>query len=436
MSRRSLLTGALVALIITGCSDDGGDGNDGSDTTATAVTTEAGADSTATTEPVESTVPDTTDAPATTPEATTVAETTTTVDLAALATTYAEYGPYPVGVTTLALADGNPVEVWYPAVEGTTGEVSYDVRDYVPPAIRDLLTADVPASFTFPGARDPEAAQGTFPVVLFSHGFTGINVNSSFLTSHLASWGMVVAAPEHPSRDLTNVLGGTATGDRGDSVDELLQTLDLLLAENDGTGALSGRIDAEHVAAVGHSAGGGTIVGAALDERIDGYVSMASGVAVPGDEPVDPTQTTVAPTPLPDKPSFFMAGAVDGVVPAEERTRPSFEAVPTPSRLWILDGVGHNGFDDFCTFGNGTGIIGIAEASGLGPLLEAQPQLRALGEDGCVPPAVPVDTTFPAIRHAVTSWLRELFGTDDEAIGIGPEVAGSYPVTVEIQERP
>ena len=38
-------------------------------------------------------------------------------------------GPYPVGVTTLAAADGSAVEVWYPAVAGTTGSVAYDVRD-------------------------------------------------------------------------------------------------------------------------------------------------------------------------------------------------------------------------------------------------------------------------------------------------------------------
>ena len=36
--------------------------------------------------------------------------------------------------------------------------------------------------------------------------------------------------------------------------------------------------------------------------------------------------------------------------------------------LWKIDGVGHNGFDDFCTFGNGTGIIGVAQASALGPV--------------------------------------------------------------------
>ena len=174
--------------------------------------------------------------------------------------------------------------------------------------------------------------------------------------------------------------------------------------------------------AVGHSAGGGTIVGAAADPRVDGYVSLASGV-FGGDAD------------LPAVPSFFIAGSADGVVSAEDVTRPAYEAAPSPSLLWIIDGVGHNGFDDFCTFGNGAGIIGLAEASGLGPLLEAQPNLRSLGSDGCLPPARPVDTTFPLIRHAVTAWVRALFGEDPTPVGLGPDAAAALAVPTEIAEK-
>ena len=42
----------------------------------------------------------------------------TTADPVALATAYSEPGEFPVGVTTLELAAGNKVEVWYPAVAG------------------------------------------------------------------------------------------------------------------------------------------------------------------------------------------------------------------------------------------------------------------------------------------------------------------------------
>ncbi|HAP76491.1 MAG TPA: hypothetical protein DCR14_10445 [Acidimicrobiaceae bacterium] len=415
IARRFALPVVAMALLAAACSDDGSSGSSG---TSTPTATDAPA----------------TDAPTTTEAPTTTAAPTTTLDPAAVATTYADYGPHPVGVTTLQLAKGPKVEVWYPAAEGSEGTDSYDVRDFVPEAIKAVLTADIPAGYSYPGSRDAAVAEGSFPVVLFSHGFTGIRLQSTFLTAHLASWGMIVVSPDHPSRDLTNVLGGTASGDRADAVDDLLQSLELISAAGtDPASPFNGRVDAERVIAVGHSAGGGTVLGAAADDRIDGYVSLASGAFLGGGDTSGSTTTTAPP--LPDKPSFFMAGSVDFVVPAETATRPAFEAAPSPSLLWIIEGVGHNGFDDFCTFGNGTGIIGIAEASGLGPLLEAQPQLRTLGEDGCIEPAVPVDTTFPIITHGVTAWVLAQFGVDEAAVGIGPDFADAFAVPVEIEEK-
>jgi predicted dienelactone hydrolase len=349
--------------------------------------------------------------------------TTTTVDPMVAARAYVEPGPHPVGVTTLALASGPEVEVWYPAIDGTSGTVAYDTRDFIPPAISDILTADVPAGASFEGARDAEVADGEFPVVLFSHGFAGFRLYASGLMSHLASYGMIVVAPDHPSRDLFHVLSGEISRDQQASVDELLASLDLIVAEGDTAGSpFEGRVDPDHVAALGHSAGGGTVLGAAQDERVDGYVSMAAGGP---DDPAD----------YPDRPSYFLAGSVDGIVPAADRTGPAFEAAPSPSLYWQLDGVGHNGFDDLCTFGDGTGIIGVAEASGLGPFLDSQPELRALGEDGCVPPAVAIEDAVPAVDHGVTAWLRWLFDEDPEPVGLDPTVPGAYAVEVTAESK-
>jgi dienelactone hydrolase len=406
--------------------------------------------------PPASAAPTPTEPPTTTatPPASTEPPTTTTtpVDPADL-TAFAEPGPYPVGATTLQLPSGPLVEVWYPAVEGTTGTVTYDARDFTPEALEPLLTEDASATFSFEGARDVDVADGTFPVVLFSHGFTGFRLQSSFLTSHLASHGMIVVAPDHPTRDLENVIGEiladgipsapptTEAPDTTDSPEEeaeqaaeraanlaetsgeLLGALDLLVAENAVAGGrFEGRVDAERVAALGHSAGGGTILAAALDERVDGYVSMAAG------GPRDDGD-------FPDRPSFFLAGATDEIVTPAERTRPAFEAAPPPTRYWEIEAAGHNAFDDFCTFGDGTGIIGVARASGLGPFLDAVPSIVALGEDGCLPPAAPVEQAFPIIRHGVTSWLRWLFEEDEEPVGIGPEVDGAYELGIVVEER-
>lgn len=432
LSRRELLALGAVTVVAAACSSD----SESSSTSAVAPGTDASTSLAPTTAAPSTTAAATTTVAPTVPPTDAVTTTTLATDDAAVA--YTEPGPYPVGVTTIRLADGPAVEIWYPAVEATTGEVAYDVRDFVPESIRAVLTADVPATYSFIGARDvpvADADPASFPVVLFSHGFAGMRLQSTFLTAHLASWGFVVASPDHASRDLEHVLAGTATGDREEAVTDLLRSLEMVTAlRTTETLGWGDKIDDTRVVAVGHSAGGGTVALAANDDRLAGYVSLASGLSLGrGDDGA--TTTTIDPTTVPQRPSLFMAGAVDARVPVDEVTRPSFEAAATPSWLWVLDGVGHNGFDDFCTFGNGTGIIGIADASGLGEFLDSQPQLRALGEDGCVAPAVPVEQTFPIVRHAVTAFVRRLTGIDGEAIGLGPEVADAYSVAVEILQR-
>lgn len=408
--RYRVLIGAVVLGLLTAC----GSSDTAVEPTAVVTTAPAATDTTATpTTPVPTTAPPTT------------TTTTTVPDPSEDIYAYVEPGPYPVGVTTASLERGNLVEIWYPSAV-PAGTETYDIRDFTPEAIQELLTGDVDATFTYAATRDAPIAEGTFPIVLFSHGFTGIRLQSTFLTAHLASWGMIVAAPDHPSRDLPNVLGFTASGERSEATADLLATLDLLESTAGGSGALAdligGGIDTGHVATLGHSAGGGTVLDASLDDRISGYVSMAAG------GPEDAAA-------YPPLPSFFLAGAIDAVVPPSTRTLPAFEAAPAPAWYWEIEATGHNGFDDFCTFGNGTGIIGVAEASGLGPLLDSQPQLRTLGEDGCIAPAAPVEQAMAIIRHGVTAWLRWNLGIDAQLTGFGPAIADGYDLGVVALEK-
>jgi fermentation-respiration switch protein FrsA (DUF1100 family) len=310
------------------------------------------------------------------------------------ATPVATGGDYPIGVATVQVNDYIQAEVWYPAVGGGVGSETYDVKTFTPYIVQTMLTGDAPSTFTYDASRDAQPASGKFPIVLFSHGFGGFRTQSTFLTSHLASKGMVVISPDHPSRDLAAALTG-ASFETDDPQVHLLESLDFLANDVD---RFAPHVDTSRVAAIGHSAGGGTILAASADERVDGFVSMASGLLGPG---------TVGGL-IPDKPSFFLSGSVDKVV-SPERTLEAFEAAASPSLYWNIEGVGHNGFDDLCTFGNGLGIVGVAMASGLDRLLEMQPQMRALGEDGCIAPARPVAETFPAIRDAVAEWLASLF---------------------------
>jgi len=317
---------------------------------------------------------------------------------------------YDVGVTTVMINEVIQAEVWYPAVEGPEATEEYDVRDFAPSIIRAMLTGDAPSTYSYAATRDAEVAGGQFPVVLFSHGFGGFRTQSTFLTAHLASRGMIVISPDHPSRDLAAALS-SGTFETDDPQVHLLESLDYLVGDDT---LFEGHVDADRVATLGHSAGGGTALAVAGDDRIDGFVSMASGRLGAGDD-----------GDMPNKPSFFLAGTLDAIVPPS-RTEEAYAAAAEPSVLWTIEGVGHNGFDDLCTFGNGLGIIGVALASGLERLLEMQPQMRSLGEDGCIPPSRPVAETFPAIRDGVTSWLTSLFNGAPTA----PEVPEGIEVAV------
>ena len=327
--------------------------------------------------------------PSTSVATTTVVTTTTEpAPIAPALTDLAEPGPFGIGVRTI-VDESLTVEVWYPTEQDSTSE-SYDLRDFTPEIIRNLLSDDADSVFTYAATRDASPAGDVLGLVLFSHGFTGMRLQSTAITTHLASHGFMVAAPDHPSRDLFNVLGATASGDRDAPVDELLAARALVLDDPE-----LGSLVTEAFAAVGHSAGGGTVLSLAGRGEADllGYISLAAGA---GDAA------------MPNAPSLFIAGSLDAVVPPEASAS-AHAAAPAPSTLWLIDGAGHNAFDDFCLVGGGTGIIGVAEASGLGPLLDAQPQLRALGEDGCLPPALEVAITAPVINAAITAQVLSWF---------------------------
>ncbi len=72
------------------------------------------------------------------------------------------------------------------------------------------MTGDTADTFTIEATRDATAApDGPFPIVLFSHGASSFRLQSSHIAEHLASWSIVTASADHPSRDLTDRLAGS-----------------------------------------------------------------------------------------------------------------------------------------------------------------------------------------------------------------------------------
>ncbi|MEV6276253.1 hypothetical protein [Nocardia sp. NPDC051832] len=217
-------------------------------------------------------------------------------------------GPYVVGTQTFRWVDEERVEAatdfegdrrnvvvqaWYPAESGVGGEgsVYIDGLGRLPDRIsmlpgfmmRAYGDVETHALRDVPVASD----RAWWPVVLFSPGYGAPRAFYTGLVADLASRGVVVLAIDHPYEVAVTELadGSLATpierfldddpdGDRymagrlGTRVADLRFVVDQL-GRPGSLGRLAGRIDVEHVAAIGHSFGGAAATSAlATDSRL------------------------------------------------------------------------------------------------------------------------------------------------------------------------
>lgn len=332
---------------------------------------------------------------------------------------YAESGPYEVGVTTIELSD-RPMEVWYPVdpadVPAEAARDAYFIRDYVSESFDALIPDDVNPPFVTDAVRGlPASPEGPFPLVLFSHGAASYRVQSTFLTTHLASWGFVVISPDYLERGLRSVLGEPPRVRRDDTLvaDEAIEAA--RAANLAPGGLLEGRIDGSRVFPIGHSAGGGTTLRLLSRPDVPSGIPLAAGIS--------PLQLMEVNRLLPaGKHVTWIAAPRDAIV-AIDGVRQGFTYTAGERRLIELEGSGHvNAFSDICEIGDG-GAVEIARAAGL-PVPES---LLALGNDGCkVPPFKDSPEVWPEVRHFVTAELRFRSGLDAEPVGLGDQVVTQF----------
>jgi predicted dienelactone hydrolase len=348
------------------------------------------------------------------------------------ATSFTKPGPFAVGETTLTLpTDGAPVEVWYPATQASVAgkpEATYDVSTWLPPALQKLIPSGFTGS-TFPsgGVRDVAVASGRFPLVLFSHGFAGFRDQSDFLTSFLATWGFVVAAPDHYSRDLTEILGGpTGATAKTTDVQDLEAAVTLLAHQNAAAGGpLHGHVDTTKVGAVGHSDGGVAVEAlAAVDPKVATFIGLAGAtVGLPGNPRHRPDSI------VPHQPGLLMSGTADTVVPTAGMVT-AYDKMHAPKRLILVKGAGHLVFADICEIGAGQGgLLAIANILKV-PIPDS---LKPLATDGCDAPDLPVTQGWPVVRQAVIAQLRHVFGFDASTAGL-TGLVGAYPNVVSADQ--
>ena len=360
-------------------------------------------------------------------------QSTGTTAPAAAAVDYAERGPYEVGFLTLDV-EGTEVYVLYPAAEdGLDGaehvtSISSDVafpesfRDIAPDFfIQELATdhyVDAPA----------DDGDGPFPLLLSSHGFSG---HPAYVISHLehvASWGYVVAAPSHPSRNLAASITGEVTSEGDPDVADLVNAIDQLEAVNaDQDSPLFGAVDTEQIAAEGHSAGGGAVGRLALaDDRLTTFIGQAPGapVAIERQEGVELTDEeraaavadALAATEPPDLPVLLIEGERDGIIPLAA-VQALYEWLAAPKQLVVVANAGHNPYLDICANLQDQGGL-VANA---GDLAETFGDLLLLGEDGCLADYLDAEAGYELLDHLTVAWLRWTFGQDDSPAAVSPE---------------
>ncbi|MCU1393815.1 MAG: Alpha/beta hydrolase family [Ilumatobacteraceae bacterium] len=157
------------------------------------------------------------------------------------------------------------VDVWYPAV-AAGGDDARSSYEPIPGIVFRAANA----------FDDAPVEPGRYPLVLLSHGRTGMRFAYAMLAEALAARGAIVVAPDHVGDVMTDWLGGTFVDDRTNEVNRVGDSgfvLDVMLGTTEATTpsglepALLASVDAGRIASIGHSYGAYTALAAAAGAR-------------------------------------------------------------------------------------------------------------------------------------------------------------------------
>lgn len=256
-----------------------------------------------------------------------------------------ERGPYPVGLRQIELCSSDdpsrslPTDVWYPAAAAE--------------ADGPMAGPMAPHPFGRPHHAWPDLApiDSPCPLIVFSHGNAGLRQQSTFLTTHLASRGHVVAAPDHTGNTFTEMAALPSDEARREAhrrirdhrPADLLRVLAALLDERALASWLP-PLDPQRVGALGHSFGGWTALKLPRREpRIRAVCALApASEAFVGRRAFDAGEL-----PLPGRVSTLLLAARDDVlVDLETSIRPLHARLGASARLEVIDDADHFHFCD------------------------------------------------------------------------------------------
>jgi predicted dienelactone hydrolase len=225
-------------------------------------------------------------------------------------------GPFPAGVRTLRAVDPArdrrlSIEIWYPASDSHAGQ------DVAGPT-RDAWSMGG-VVFSQDAVRDATPRTAAFPLVAFSHGSGGHRRQSTFLCTHLASHGYVVAAVDHVGNTRADLLASATRADVGAWLAvrpaDVVWMIDIVLGRSPADAGPV--VEADRVGVAGHSLGGWTALEVTgRDRRIRAALALApAGIA---DPPPGVIRAHVSTDWGRDVPTFFLGAERDTMIPLDQ----------------------------------------------------------------------------------------------------------------------
>ncbi len=384
----------------------------GSDDDAAAPTTEPTPETTEatpeTSEAPADTTPETT--PDTSPETSVSTPETTEAALAEFETLPA--GPYEVGVTTITIdGDGErplTVDVWFPLVEA--GDALLHQYTLIPGVFYES-----PVAVT--AAADQIAPDGPFPLVVYSHGSGGLRYIASYYTEAIASYGYVVAAPDHTGNTAADrLLGAEADFDvtalnRPNDVGAVINAM--LDPTSTATAGFVAAVDPESIAVTGHSFGGFTALAVAggyenplgsfvADGRIDAIIPLApatgDGTRLMSDAALESIQV----------PTLVMVGTNDQTTPVEPNVTRIWDLAKSEPlvRVELVDAQ-HQSFTDVCDYQTFLPTLGDAVPQ---PVLDT---IDSQASEGCAPGDMDIERAKELTNTFAINFLESVFRDAD-----------------------
>jgi predicted dienelactone hydrolase len=407
----SALVIALLAGGVAACSSDAA-----STSTAAPIAVENSAVA-PTTEPVAAaTTAATTSTAASSPAA--VATTTTAAPVGVDLLSLAKPGPFGVGRSTVTVNDATRgrsllVDVWYPVAPDATGTAARY-------AFSDALYSDSKRAI----ADAPIAQSEPYALIVYSHGSGGLRYISSFMTEQLASYGFVVAAPDHIGNTAVERITNSSAPFEQIQLDrpaDITAVIDQMLSPTDASmQQFAGVIDADRIGVVGHSFGGYTALAMASghtntlgsvgnDPRVGAIVALAPASTMLSDEEL--ASITI--------PTMLIVGSDDTTTPLDpETTRPFSLVSSTDKYKVVLDKAAHQSFTDICDYG--------AQLRSLNAPQVILDTVDSQAAEGCPTNFMPIERAHELTNaYTLSFFLNFVAGTPELAGTIDPALVPS-----------